>query len=155
MAARQTFVGVSADNLETIIVQRCEFDEAAMGSAIPMDAGAVEAAVVTEDAGSMGQRGVGPGLGKGGGYRAPAAPTARNLLPSGTLGREKYDKWINNGFPPNTRGGCGADDHYRNDCPEDPNKGKYPPRKGKDGKATGKGKGKYGKGKGVGRVDDE
>ena len=40
MAARQTFVSVSAEYLETIIVQRCEFDEAAMGSAIPMDAGA-------------------------------------------------------------------------------------------------------------------
>ena len=43
MAARQTFVGVSADYLETIIVQRCEFDEAAMGSAIPMDAGGADA----------------------------------------------------------------------------------------------------------------
>ena len=39
MAARQTFVGVSADYLQTIIEQRCEFDEAAVGSAIPMDAG--------------------------------------------------------------------------------------------------------------------
>ena len=35
MAARQTFVSVSAEYLETIIVQGCEFDEAALGSAIP------------------------------------------------------------------------------------------------------------------------
>ena len=54
-AARQTFVSVSADYLKAIIVQRCEFDEAAMGSAIPMDAGGVDA---HEDAGSLGQRGV-------------------------------------------------------------------------------------------------
>ena len=127
-----------------------------MGSAIPMDAGAVEAAVVTEDADSMGQRGVGPGLGKGGGHRAPAAPTTCRLPPGGTLGWEKYDKWTNNGVPPNTCGGCGADDHYRNDCPENPSKGKYLPRtKGKDGKPKGKGKGKHGKGKGVAGVDDE
>ena len=43
MAARQTFVGVSADYHGTIIVQRCEFYEALMGSAIPMDAGGVDA----------------------------------------------------------------------------------------------------------------
>ena len=71
MAARQSFVSVSSDDIETIIVQRCEFDEAAMGTAIPMDAGGVDA---HEDVGSLGQRGVGPGLGKGGGYRAPVAP---------------------------------------------------------------------------------
>ena len=50
MAARKTFVGVSADYLETIIVQLCEFDEAAMGSAIPMDAGSVDAAAAADDA---------------------------------------------------------------------------------------------------------
>ena len=32
MAARQTFVGVSAEYFETIIVQRCEFVEVAMGT---------------------------------------------------------------------------------------------------------------------------
>ena len=129
MAARQTFVGVSAEYLETIIVQRCEFDEAAMGSAIPMDAGGVDTG--NDEAESLGQHGVGPGLGKGGGaglgkggaYRAPTAPTSRQLPQGGTLGLEKYDKWTNNGFPPNTRGGCGAEDHYRNDCPKNPNKG--------------------------------
>ena len=42
MAARQTFVGVSAEYLATIIVQRCDFDEAALGSAIPTEASAVE-----------------------------------------------------------------------------------------------------------------
>ena len=57
MAARQTFVGVSPDYLSTIIVQRCEFDEAAMGNAVPMDAGGIDA---HEDTGSLGQRGVGP-----------------------------------------------------------------------------------------------
>ena len=157
MAARQTFVSVSPEYLRTIITQRCEFDEVALGSAIPMDAGAVaESAVLTEDAGSMGQRGVGPGLGKGGAYRAPSAPTVQKLPPGGTLGWDKYDKWTNNGFPPGTCGGCGADNHFRNDCPQNPNKGKHPPRKGKDGgKAKGKGKGKWGKGKGVGGVEDE
>ena len=84
MAARQTFVSVSPEFLRTIITQRCEFDEAAMGSAVPMDAGAVETAA--DDAGSMGQRGVGLGLGKGGAYRAPAAPTVQKLPPGGTLG---------------------------------------------------------------------
>jgi len=158
MVARQTFVGVSAEYLETIIVQRCEFDEAAMGSAIPMDAGGVDTG--NDEAASLGQRGVGPGLGKGGGaglgkggaYRAPTAPTSRQLPPGGTLGWEKY-KWTNDGFPPNTCGGCGAEDHYRNDCPKNPNKGKFPPKgkgKGKNGK--GKGKGKWGK---AGAVEDE
>ena len=71
-AARQTFVSVSAEYLETIIVQRCEFDEAAMGSAISMDAGGVDA---HDDAGSLGQRGVGPGFGNGGARRAPVVPT--------------------------------------------------------------------------------
>ena len=61
MAARQTFVSVSPDYLRNIITQCCEFDEAALGGAIPMDARAVEAAVVTEDAGSMCRRAVGPG----------------------------------------------------------------------------------------------
>ena len=65
-----------------------------------MDAGAVEAAVVTEDADSIGQRGMSPGSGKGGGYRAPAAPTTRRLRPGGTLGWEKYDKWTNMGSHP-------------------------------------------------------
>ena len=54
---------------------------------------------------------------------------------------------------------CGSIYHWKADCPDNPNKGKYPPRKGKDGgkggKAKGKGKGKWGKGKGVGGVDDE
>ena len=45
------------------------------------------------------------------------------------------DKWTNNGLPPGTRGGCGGPDHFRNDCPQNPNKGK-----GKQG---------------VGGVDDE
>jgi len=150
MAARQTFSQVSAEYLETIIVQRCEFDEAAMGSAIPMDAGGVEA---HDDAGSLGQRGVGPGLGKGGARRAPVAPTVAKLPPGGTGGWEKYNKFTNNGFPPNTCGGCGADDHYRNDCPQNPNRGKYPPRE----KGKGKGKGRDGKGKGrwAKGVDDE
>ena len=127
MATRQTFVSVSRDYLATIIVQRCDFDEAAMGRAIPIDSGGVDA---QDDAGSFGQRSVGPRLGKGGGYRAPAVPTTRKFLPGGTLNWDKYDKLSNNGFPPNTCGDCGAEDHYRNDCPENPNKGKYPPRKG-------------------------
>ena len=150
MVARQTFSQVSAEYLETIIVQRCEFDEAAMGSAIPMDAGGVDA---HDDAGSLGQRGVGPGLGKGGARRAPVAPTVPRLPPGGTGGWDKYDKRTNNGFPPNTCGGCGADDHCRNDCPQNPNRGKYPPRE----KGKGKGRGKDGKGKGrwAKGVDDE
>jgi hypothetical protein len=88
MAAQQSFKDVNPDYLKTVIVQRCEFDEAAMGSAAPMDAGAVDAAV--EDAGSLGQRGVGPGLGKGGPPKAPVAPTSRRLPPGGTLGWDKY-----------------------------------------------------------------
>ena len=64
--ARQTFTGVFADYLQTNIVQRGEVDEAAMGSAIPMDAGIVDAAAAADDAGSLGQRGVWPGHGKGG-----------------------------------------------------------------------------------------
>ena len=124
MAARQTFTQVSPEYLETIIVQRCEFDEAAMGSAIPMDAGVVDTQTPHDDAGSLGARGVGPGLGKGGAYRAPVAPTARRLPPGGTGGRESYDKHTNNGFPPNTCGGCGAEEHNGNDCPMNPNKGK-------------------------------
>ena len=78
--------------------------------------------------------------------------TGRRLPPGGTLGWEKYDRASNNGFPPGTCGGCGAPDHFRNDCPDNPHKGKFPPRKGK---GKGKGKGKWGKGKGVGGVDDE
>ena len=68
-----------------------------------------------------------------------------------SAGWDRYDKATNNGFPPGTCGGCGADDHFRNDCPNNTNKGTYPPRKAK-------GKGKWGKGKwgkGVGGVDDE
>ena len=38
MAAQQSFRDVNPEYLKTVIVQRCEFDEAAMGSAIPMDA---------------------------------------------------------------------------------------------------------------------
>ena len=83
MAARQTFVGVSAVYLETIIVQRCELDEAALGSDIPMDAGGV---YTQDDAGSLGQRGVGLGLGKGGAHRAPVALTVAKLPPGGTGG---------------------------------------------------------------------
>ena len=86
MAARQTMTAVSPEYLATIVTQRCEFDEAAMGSAIQMDAGGVDAAA--DDAGSLGQRGVGPGLSKGGGRFAPTAPTSK-LPPGGTLGWEK------------------------------------------------------------------
>lgn len=60
MAARPTFNGVSPDYPRTIIGQRCESDEVSMGSPVPMDAGAVDTAA--NDAGSLGQRGVGPGL---------------------------------------------------------------------------------------------
>ena len=64
MAAWQMMAQVSPDYLSTIIVQRCEFDEASMESAIPVDAaGAVKSG--DDDAGSLGQRGVGLGLGKG------------------------------------------------------------------------------------------
>ena len=90
MAAQQSFKDVNPDYLKTVIVQRCEFDEAAMGSAIPMDAGAVDAAV--EDAGSLGQRGVGPGLGKGGPPRAllvrpvGAYPQVAHLAGTSTTG---------------------------------------------------------------------
>ena len=121
-----------------------------MGSAIPMEASAVD---THDDAGSLGKGGVGPGLGKGGARRAPTAPTVAKLPPGGTGGWEKYDKHTNNGFPPNTCGGCGADDHYRNDCPLNPKRGQFPPK----GKGKGKGKGKNGKGKGgwAKGVDDE
>ena len=38
----------------------------------------------------------------------------------------------NNGFPAGTCGGCGAADHYRKDCPLNPNKGKpFPKAKAK------------------------
>ena len=87
MAARQTFVSVEPDYLATIIVQRSEFDGAAMCSAIPMDAGGVDAAAAADDAGSLGQRRVGPGSGKGGGRQAPVGPTARKLPPGGTHAR--------------------------------------------------------------------
>ena len=133
MAARTIVKEVTPDYLATVICQRCEFDEAAMGSAIPMDAGAVGDSPGGDNAGSMGARGVGPGFGKG---RPPVNPppvTRRPLPPGGTLGWDRYDKTTNNGFPPGTRGGCGAEDHFRNDCPNNPNKGKYPPRKGKNG----------------------
>ena len=83
MAAHQTFKGVTPEYLSTITVQRCESDEATMGTAVTMDAGAVEAA--TDDAGSLGQRGVGPGLGKGRPPTAPVAPTLK-LPPGGILG---------------------------------------------------------------------
>ena len=139
MAAHQTFVSVSAEYLETIILQRCEFDEAALGSAIPMDAGSVDA---HDDAGPLGQRGVGPGLGKGGARRAPVAPTVAKLPPGGTGGWDKYDKRTNNRFPPNTCGGCGAEDHYRNDCPLNPKRGKFSPRE----KRQGQGQGRQGQG---------
>ena len=80
------------------------------------------------------------------------------MPPGGILGWDKYDKWTNKGFPPGTCGGCGADDHFRNDCPENQSKGKHPSRKGAPkggqggGKAMGKGKGKDKWAKGV---DDE
>ena len=61
MAARQAFAAVSAEHLQTTIVQRCDSDDATIGSAIPMGAGGVDS---QEDVGSLGQRGVGPGLGK-------------------------------------------------------------------------------------------
>ena len=60
-----------------------------MGSAIPMNAGGVDAAA--DDAGSLGQRGVCPGLGTVGGSAAPIAPT-RKLPPGGTLLWHKYDR---------------------------------------------------------------
>ena len=129
MAAQQTFKDVRPDYLRTILVQRCELDEASMGSAIPMDAGAVETAAA-DDAGSLGQCGVGPGLGKGGPPRTPVAPT-RKFPPGGTLGWQKYDCASNNGFPPSTCGGCGADSLFRNDCADKPHKGKFPPAKAK------------------------
>ena len=106
----------------------------------------VDAAAAADDAGSLGQRGVGPGLGKGGSYKAPAAPTTRKLPPGGTLGWEKYDKWTNNGFPPGTCGGCGSEDHFRNDCPDNSNEGKFPGRKSDPkGKAKGERQGQMGK----------
>ena len=40
------------NSIETIIVQRCEFDEAAIGSAIPMDAGGVDTG--NDEAASLG-----------------------------------------------------------------------------------------------------
>ena len=79
MAAHQTFTDVTPESPSTIIVRRCEFNEAAMGIAVPMDAGAVE--VATDNAGSLRQRAVGPGLGKG---QPPAAPVtiSRQKLPA-------------------------------------------------------------------------
>ena len=75
MAAQQQMASVTPEYLSTIIVQRCEFDEQAMGSAVPMDLGAVDTEV--DDAGSLGQRGVGTGVGKGGGKGdAPKPPTS-------------------------------------------------------------------------------
>ena len=98
MVAHQTLKDVKPDYLSTIIVQRCEFDEAAMDTAVPMDAGAVKAA--TDDAGALGQRGAGPGLGKG---RPPVVPVApmRKLPPGGTLGwgkvRQDDKQWLTAG----------------------------------------------------------
>ena len=101
-----------------------------MSSAVPMDAGAVETAAA-DDAGSLGQRNVGLGFGKGGPPRVPVAPT-RKLPPGNTLGWEKYDRASNNGFPPGTCGGCVADSHFRNDCRDKSHKGKFlPPAKAK------------------------
>ena len=79
---------VTPEYLSSIIVQRCEFDDAAMDIAVPVDAGAVEAAI--DDAGSLGLRGVRPGVGKGRLLAAPVAPT-RKLPPGGTLGFENHD----------------------------------------------------------------
>ena len=117
-----------------------------------MDAGAVADGDAVDDAGSLGARGVGPGLGKGRPPQAPIAPT-RRLPPGATRGWDRYDKATNNGFPPGTCGGCGAEDHFRNDCPNNPNKGKFPPRKGK-GKGK-DGKGKWAKGKASGAKESE
>ena len=114
MAAHQTFKDVNPDYLKTILVQRCQFDEPSMGTAVPMDADAVETAAA-DDAGSLGQRGVGPGLGKGALPRALVPPTVRRLLLGGILGLEKYDRATNNGFPSGACGGCGSVDNFRND----------------------------------------
>ena len=110
--------------LSTTICQRCEFDEAAMGSAVPMEFNAV-GDEEREDAGSLRQRAVGPGLGKGGGGggHVPGPPTRAKLPPGGTGGWEKYDYKINNGFPAGTCGGCGEAGHYRIQCPLNPRKG--------------------------------
>ena len=51
---------VSSSYLATIIIQRCEYDDGDI--AVPMDAGPAD----EEEAGSLGQRAVGPGAGKGG-----------------------------------------------------------------------------------------
>ena len=128
MAAHTTFKEVISDYLRTVIVQCCKFDEAFTVATIPMDAGAVETA--SDDAGALGQRGVGSGLGRGGPPRAPVAPT-RKLPPVGTHGWDKYDKATNNGFPPGTCGGCVSETHFRNDSPDTPNKGDIRPAKSK------------------------
>ena len=76
MAARTTVKEVSPDYLATVVCQRCQFDEAATGSAIPMDAGPVADGLVVDDNGSMGARGIGPGLEK-------AARLRPQMLPRG------------------------------------------------------------------------
>ena len=85
MAAQQKMAEVTPEYSSTIIVQRCEFDEQAMGSAVPMDLGAVEEG--EDDAGSLGQRGIGTGVGKGGGKGDAPRPPKRAQLPPGGTGR--------------------------------------------------------------------
>ena len=118
-----------------------------MGSSIPMDAGAVETAVA-EDAGSLGQRGVGPGLGKGGPPRAhrPQVASWRHSR----LGevRPRHQQRVPAGHVWWVR----LFRAFSQRLPRQPHKGQISPRKGK---GKGNGKGKWGKGKGVGGVDDE
>lgn len=122
MAAQQKMADVTPEYLQTIIVQRCEFDDEAMGSAVPMDLGAVDAE--EDDAGSLGQRGVGVGAGKGAGKGDVPNPPSR----AAGVWKDKYDMKTNNGFRPGTCGGCGATEHFRKDCHLNPNRGKPFPK---------------------------
>ena len=85
MRVGTSHASVTASYLATIIIQRCEYDDGDV--VVPMDAGAADE---EEDAGSMGQRAVGPGAGKGGGkgggknsWAAPLPPTCEKLPPGG------------------------------------------------------------------------
>ena len=91
-------------------------------------------------------------MGKGGGKGNPPKTQPRNL-PQGGIGTcvEKYNVRTNNGFPPGTCGGCGAEDHYRIDCPLSPNRGKPFPKAEAKAKAKAK---CTGKGRNVGAVDE-
>ena len=140
MAAQKTQHSITSIYLHTIIKQRCEFDDAAMGEAVPMDANQVD----EDDAWSLGQRAVGPGADKGGGRGNASQQQVsdwKKLPPGGTGGWEKYNVKTNNGFPPGTCGGCGSPDHFRKDCPLNPSKGKpFPKAKAKPkAKAFGRG----------------